>query len=141
MQQRSMVLEPLLAATVGQQTVVADFDEARPQEVQTQAPDKLLQRQAHRLVPRPVGVVFVIESHGAGSAASLLMPVLIAGPSSSNDAHPPLGVNNVRRANSGSSTRRVKAGGETLLEIFASSLLDVIMITACSLLKTRACSP
>jgi hypothetical protein len=54
-------LQPLLALAIGQQPVVADLHKVRRQKVPSQPPDELGQPQFHRLVPRAVGLIFVVD--------------------------------------------------------------------------------
>ena len=56
-----------LAAGAGQQTVMADAMKALWQNVEQEAPDKLVGAECHCAVPRPpiAAVVFVLEGHAA----------------------------------------------------------------------------
>ena len=49
------------AVAVGEQAVMANLDEARRQDVETEAAQELLQRESHRAALAAVGVVFVPE--------------------------------------------------------------------------------
>ena len=55
-----------VAAAVGQQPVVADFDEPRRQDVEAEPPQELVESEGHGFALRVVRVVLVGESDGAG---------------------------------------------------------------------------
>jgi len=61
-QQRSGDRDLGVPVTRGEESIVADFDEARWQNVETKAADELLQAQRHALASRRVRIVFVGET-------------------------------------------------------------------------------
>ena len=64
-QKGARLSDPGGAISVGEQAVVADFDEARRQDVQAEAAEELLQRERHRSDLTVVGIVLVAEGDGA----------------------------------------------------------------------------
>lgn len=64
-QELASLSDPDGAVSVGKQAVVADFDKARRQDVQTKPAKKLLQRKWHRSDLTIVGVVLIAEGDGA----------------------------------------------------------------------------
>jgi len=61
-QQHSRLGQTFLSLTIAQQPIVPDFDESLRQHMQAEPAHKLRRAQRHRLVPRSVGVILVIEA-------------------------------------------------------------------------------